>query len=76
MNKNHILVGIAGGVIGFVAALLFAPKSGSALINDFSKSVQKSIHKIKPSHSSHKQHARKTKKKGKAVRRKKLSQPA
>ncbi len=36
VNKNMLLGGVAGGLIGAAAALFFAPKAGSDLIKDFS----------------------------------------
>lgn len=61
MDKNNILAGVAGGVVGFIAALLLAPKSGSALINDLSTSLQKSVRKIKSHNHSQKKGGRKIK---------------
>ena len=37
MNKNMILAGLAGGIVGVITALLFAPKSGSQLMKTMYK---------------------------------------
>lgn len=37
MNKNIVLGGVAGGLVGVAAALLLAPKPGSQLIKDVYK---------------------------------------
>lgn len=39
INKNLIVGGIAGGIIGATAALLLAPKSGSELIKDITHTL-------------------------------------
>lgn len=59
VNKNLLIGGVAGGLIGATAALLLAPKAGSELINDIAHTlkhpgefVHATSHKSSPSRSS------------------------
>ncbi len=69
MNKNIILGGVAGGLVGVATALLLAPKSGSQLIKDVYKPLapvirnvfsqaKKAHHKGAKQASSHSSHAK------------------
>jgi gas vesicle protein len=72
MNKNMILAGLAGGIVGVTTALLFTPKSGSQLIQKMYKpfaplirqaipQIKKSSKKVKAATSSLDSHHPRTK---------------
>lgn len=46
MNKNIILGGVAGGLVGVATALLLAPKPGSQLIKDVYKPIAPAIRNL------------------------------
>lgn len=58
-NKNLVLGGIAGSIIGITTALLLAPKSGSDLIKDLSKSFQTEVKRATATNHQ-KSHSKKT----------------
>ncbi len=61
VNKNMVLGGLAGGIVGAAAALLLAPKSGSELIKDITSFSFDGAH----SHStSHKKNTSRSSKRG------------
>lgn len=38
-NRNHVIGGLAGSLVGITTALLFAPKSGNELLKDLTRSI-------------------------------------